>query len=144
MKWVILFNAASTLMMTGVIWFVQVVHYPLFAGVGKAEFAQYEASHSGLTTLIVAPLMLVELITAFFLLVQKPEEVPAPWPLIGLLLVGLIWLTTFFVSVPQHGILSSGFDEQAHRTLVLSNWIRTIAWSARSVLVLGLIARMLK
>lgn len=65
MKWVILFNAASTLMMTGVIWFVQVVHYPLFAEVGRAEFAQYEASHSGLTTLIVAPLMLVELITAF-------------------------------------------------------------------------------
>lgn len=29
-KWLLLLNLASALFMTGLIWFVQVVHYPLF------------------------------------------------------------------------------------------------------------------
>lgn len=32
--------------MTGLIGFVQVVHYPLFDGVGKSDFAAYEAQHT--------------------------------------------------------------------------------------------------
>ena len=31
----LLLHAAATLFMTGLIWFVQVVHYPLFARVGE-------------------------------------------------------------------------------------------------------------
>lgn len=144
MKWILLTNAAATLMMTGLIWFVQIVHYPLFGQVGKSDFAFYEASHSSLTTLVVMPLMLIELLTAFLLVAQKPVDASAFWLVAGLLLIGVIWLTTFFVSVPQHNILSRGFDEQAHRTLVLTNWIRTLAWSARSLILLFLLARTIK
>lgn len=144
MKWILLTNAAATLMMTGLIWFVQIVHYPLFGQVGKSGFAFYEASHSSLTTLVVMPLMLIELLTAFLLVGQRPAGAPAIWPLAGVALVGVIWLATFFLSVPQHNILSRGFDEQAHRTLVLTNWIRTLAWSARSLIMLFLLARTIK
>ncbi len=144
MKWILLTNAAATLMMTGLIWFVQIVHYPLFGQVGKSGFVSYEASHSSLTTLVVMPLMLIELLTTLLLVVQKPAGAPAIWPLAGVALVGVIWLTTFFLSVPQHNILSRGFDEQAHRTLVVTNWIRTGAWSARSLIVLFLLARIMK
>ena len=131
-------------MMTGLIWFVQIVHYPLFGQVGKSGFAVYEASHSSLTTKVVMPLMLIELLTALLLVGQRPAGAPAIWPLAGVALVGVIWLTTFFLSVPQHSILSRGFDEQAHRMLVLTNWIRTVAWSARSLIVLFLLARTMK
>ncbi|HEX9001355.1 MAG TPA: hypothetical protein VGB07_15725 [Blastocatellia bacterium] len=144
MKWILLTNAAATLMMTGLIWFVQIVHYPLFGQVGKSGFALYEASHSSLTTLVVMPLMLIELLTAFLLVAQKPVDASAFWLVAGLLLIGVIWLATFFLSVPQHNILSRGFDEQAHRTLVLTNWIRTVAWSARSLILLFLLARTIK
>jgi len=143
-KWILLTNAAATLMMTGLIWFVQIVHYPLFGQVGKSGFALYEASHSSLTTLVVMPLMLIELLTAFLLVAQKPVDASAFWLVAGLLLIGVIWLATFFLSVPQHNILSRGFDEQAHRTLVLTNWIRTVAWSARSLILLFLLARTIK
>lgn len=34
-QWLLLVHAAVTLYMTGVIWFVQVVHYPLFSCVGR-------------------------------------------------------------------------------------------------------------
>ena len=38
---VLLANVASTLILVGLIWFVQVVHYPQFERVGSAAFADY-------------------------------------------------------------------------------------------------------
>lgn len=144
MRFVFLINAASTLMMTGVIWFVQIVHYPLFSRVGLAEFARYETAHSNLTSLVVVPLMLLELATAAMLVLTRPPNLPPIWLITGFALVLLIWATTFFLSVPQHNKLSSGFDIAAHQTLLVTNWIRTAAWSARSVIVLYLLAKLMK
>ncbi len=61
-------QVASTLTMFGVIWFVQVVHYPLFARVGADGFAHYASLHATRTTWVVAPPMLVELATSVALL----------------------------------------------------------------------------
>ena len=57
---ILLLQAASTLAMVGLIWFVQIVHYPLFAQVGREGFSGYEQAHQNRTTFVVAPLMLVE------------------------------------------------------------------------------------
>jgi hypothetical protein len=122
--------------MTGLIWFVQIVHYPLFNGVGPEHFTAYETRHSNLTTLVVIVPMFVELITAFALLWQRPEGIGV-WQLwFGLGLVGIIWLSTAFLQVPQHGVLSQGFNETAYGMLVSSNWLRTVAWTLRNALVL--------
>ena len=132
---VLLLNAAATLFMTGIIWFVQVVHYPLFDAVGREIFANYEVRHSNLTTLVVIIPMFVELITSLALLWQRPEGI-AFWQLwLGLGLVGVIWGSTALLQVPQHSILSQGFNERAYEVLVQSNWLRTFAWSVRSALV---------
>jgi hypothetical protein len=40
------------------------------------------------------------------------------------------------VSRPRHETLRHGFDPSAHAALLATNWIRTAAWSARSVLLL--------
>ena len=58
----------STLAMVGLIWFVQVVHYPLFSSVGQSPFPEYERLHQKRTTLVVAPLMLIEALTATLIL----------------------------------------------------------------------------
>ena len=144
MKLVFLLNVASTLMMTGVIWFVQIVHYPLFSRVGLAEFARYEIAHSNLTGIVVVPLMLTELATAMLLVWQRPPHLSISWLVTGLALVALVWATTFFLSVPQHSKLSLGFDLAAHRTLVTTNWIRTVAWTARALIVLSLLGKLMK
>ncbi|MGL4609422.1 MAG: hypothetical protein ACRCYY_07020 [Trueperaceae bacterium] len=131
----LLLNAVATLFMTGLICFVQIVHYPLFNAVGTERFAAYEVRHSNLTTLVVAPPMLLELATSFALLWFRPENIPF-WQLsLGAVLVGIIWFSTAFLQVPQHSILSQGFDERAYQTLVSSNWVRTLAWTLRSFLV---------
>jgi hypothetical protein len=55
-----------------------------------------------------------------------------------LLSVGLlvaIWASTFLVQVPLHNALVDGFDAGAHGSLVRTNWVRTIGWSARGLLL---------
>ena len=126
-------NLAATLFMTGVIWFVQLVHYPLFAYYRDDAFA----IHAQRTAYVVALPMLVEALTAFLLLVKRPTS-PVLW--VGLFLVGLIWLSTNFLQIPMHAKLESGFDPTAHQRLVRTNWLRTTAWSARSALMLWAVA----
>ena len=136
---VLLANVASTWTLVGLIWFVQVVHYPQFARVGSERFRQYLSEHGRLTRWVVAPPMLVEAITASLLVWQPPSHdlELACWG--GLSMVMVIWVSTFLLQVPRHRTLATGFDAEAHRGLVLSNWIRTIAWSIRGGIVLVLL-----
>jgi hypothetical protein len=121
--------------MLGVIWFVQVVHYPLFAKTGRADFRSYEQRHTSLTTWVVAPPMLVEGITALLLFWFRPTGV-STWQLsIELAILAIIWLSTSLFQVPCHNVLSQGFEPVVHQRLVRTNWIRTAAWSLRGLLV---------
>jgi uncharacterized membrane protein len=140
MSLIFLVHFAATLFMVGVIWFVQVVHYPLFEQVNADNFAEYEDRHRRLTIMVVMPPMLVEAATAGLLVWLRPEGVSSFQVWLGLGLVLLIWLSTAFLQIPQHGILSRGFDPGAYRSLVKSNWLRTLAWSGRGVLVLWMMA----
>jgi hypothetical protein len=133
--------------MAGLIWFVQIVHYPSFAHVGTEQWPAFHQQHARRTTWVVLPVMLAEATTGVLLWWQQ-APLPHAW-LLGLL--GLIWLSTFAVQVPIHNKLGSGLDPTLVgrlaligrlalvRRLVLTNWVRTIAWSARAVVLLGLL-----
>lgn len=140
----VLAHAFATLTMFGVIWVVQLVHYPLFAGVGADGFVAYEAAHKVRITWIVFPAMTLELGTAVALLWLRPVVVP-PWMVWGgLALVGIVWLSTALVQVPLHTTLSAGFDGEAHARLVATNWVRTAAWTLRAGLVLWMAALLMR
>lgn len=129
-------HLGSSLYMMGLIWFVQVVHYPLFARVGNLDFPSYEQRHTSLTTWVVAPPMLIEAATAVLLIWFRPMSV-ASWSLwTGLGLLGVCWLSTAFIQVPCHELLSKVFDPIVHQRLVSTNWLRTAAWSLHGGLVL--------
>lgn len=139
----LLANLAATLFMTGLIWFVQIVHYPLFAAVGSAGFPNYARSHQMWTTLVVGPPMLLEALTAVALIASRPPQVSGQLAWAGVVLVLVIWLSTAALQVPAHGKLSSGFDPSVGSWLVSTNWIRTVCWSARSAVVLAMVAQAL-
>ncbi len=128
-------SLASSWFMAGLIWIVQVVHYPLFGRVGREGFAAYESAHARLITPIVGPAMLVELVSSLALLAARPRGMPAWAAWAGVALVGIAWASTAFVQVPLHGTLARGFDEDAHARLVATNWVRTIAWSGHAALM---------
>ncbi len=132
---VLVVHLVTTQAMVGVIWFVQVVHYPLFGGVGAAEFRAYAAAHGRRTTWVVAPPMLLEVGTALLLVWRRPVAMPAWSAWAGLLLLAVVWGSTFGLQVPRHEELGAGFDARAHRRLVRTNWLRTTAWTARGALV---------
>ncbi len=143
-KVILLMNVAATLYMVGLIWCIQIVHYPLFAQVGKESFVAYEAAHSSLITPVVGLPMLVELASAGLLLFFRSPAIGLGETIVGLVLVVVIWLSTMFLQVSQHDILSSGFDAAAHQFLVSSNWLRTAAWSLRGALVLWMTAKVMR
>lgn len=45
LRWLLAAHALVALFIKGLIWFVQIVHYPLFDRVKKADFAGYEQQH---------------------------------------------------------------------------------------------------
>ncbi len=141
---IMLAQLASTLAMTGIIWFVQIVHYPLFSRVGVDHFQLYERENTRVTTWVVAPLMLVEL-SAALLLCCFPSGVLGfailVWNLIS---VAVIWLVTFSVQVPQHTRLSASFDALTHHRLVIGTWLRTALWTGRAWLVLWMVNQLLQ
>ena len=125
--------------MVGLIWFVQIVHYPLFSQVGREYFRQYEIDHQRLTSLVVVPLMLLELATAIALIWFRPDQLTNTSVWLGLLLVALIWVITFSIQVPQHAALSLSYDQSLQKRLVAGNWYRTVAWTMRGMLVLWMV-----
>ncbi|MEM9514404.1 MAG: hypothetical protein AAGA42_06055 [Actinomycetota bacterium] len=127
-------HLAATAGMMGVIWFVQLVQYPLFAAVGEDGFAAYEAMHQRRTSMVVGPLMAVEGVAALVIIVWLRDLVGLTLPLVGLVLLGVIHASTTFVQVPAHMRLADGFDAATHRRLVHSNWVRTAGWTLRTVL----------
>ncbi|MBL8293772.1 MAG: hypothetical protein JNN08_18145 [Bryobacterales bacterium] len=132
----LLSNAAAALFMTGLIWFVQIVHYPLFAQIGEPAFTAYEQAHTRLTTFVVGPVMVIEALAAITLLALSPR----PVVLLSAILLLTVWLSTALLQVPQHNRLAQGFDAGAHRFLVLTNWIRTVGWTVRAVLSLYMLS----
>lgn len=131
----LLTNAAATFFMVGLIWFVQVVHYPLMGRVGGEQFAAYSEAHSRLTGYVVGPPMLVEAATTALLLAIRPAAVPLWSATLGAGLLAAIWLSTALLQIPRHTALGRGFDRREHRALVATNWLRTATWSTRGALV---------
>jgi hypothetical protein len=129
-EWILRLHLLVSLYMLGLIWFVQVVHYPLMGKVGRSVFVDYEHAHTRLTSWVTAPIMLVELSTGMLLLYWKADALFWWGNAIG---IGLLWASTFFIQVPLHAALSKQFDETKHRQLVRTNWIRTVVWTIRAV-----------
>ncbi|MDX2175960.1 MAG: hypothetical protein SF028_05770 [Candidatus Sumerlaeia bacterium] len=138
-----LLNAALALSMTGLIWFVQVVHYPLFLNVADAQWPAYHDAHTRRTTWVVAAPMVGEL-AASLLLAWMVWDGPLRWLGAGSAACAvLLWAATFLVQVPIHELLAQAPHRPSMRLLVESNWVRTALWTVRSALSLAIVWKLL-
>jgi thioredoxin-dependent peroxiredoxin len=140
---IFLAHLAATLYMTGLIWMVQKVSYPLMASVGQAESKEFERLHCERIAWVVGLPMLVEGITGLVLLWYCPPWFPAWGFWLGAVLLFGNAASTQFLQVPCHKKLAAGFDRNAHQRLVKTNWIRTLLWSLRSCLVIAMLFNIL-
>lgn len=130
---ILLANFVAATVMTGVIWFVQWVHYPLLASVPVDRAVETAKKHQRSTGQVLAIPMAVEGFTTLGLLISRPEGVQIIWPWIGAVLLAVALGSTVILSVPLHAKMVANPTAEVGRRLVVTNWPRTIAWSARAV-----------
>lgn len=125
-----LVHFSSCLFMTGLIWLIQLIHYPSFKFINPTHFSEFHRFHSNTITYIVGPIMTIELLSGFYLFFHQKSNLMFNLNLLGLL---LIWAATAFLSVPSHAKLALGFTDTSASFLISTNWIRTAIWSLRSL-----------
>ena len=130
-------NLAATLFLTGLVWELQVVQFPLMLRAGGLDFPSYVKHQRSRNTLLMAPAMLIELITGLWLLADP--HLPHRDVLHAALLIGIIWVVTFASIVPLHSKLIRGYDQSAVSPLIRHNWIRTVCWTLRSAILLWVV-----
>lgn len=130
---------SATWAMAGVIWVIQLVHYPIFdaieRGEGDAAWVRFGERHRASISWVVGPFMAVEGATGLWIVADPPGDAGRLLPVIALALMGIAYGVTAFVSVPLHERLTHAFDTEAHRRLVTTNWWRTAAWTFRGIVL---------
>lgn len=134
---VLIVHIAAAVYLTGLIWFVQIVHYPLLQYVPRDAFTEYQQRHQRYTAFALAPPMIVEALTGLLIAMDPPGGLSHQWAWIGLGLLALNWLSTAYVQAPILTRLTQGYEDRLARQLVLTNWIRTAVCSTRTVWVLA-------
>lgn len=134
----LLIHTALTWVMVGIIWFSQVIHYPLFHKI-KDGFTSYERSYLRRTIWLMGPVMILEVLTALLLIGLAPTSLLIKLATLNLVALILIWVSTCVFQVQQHQKLSVHYSKKIHHMLLSTNWIRTILWTARGLLLLYMI-----
>ncbi|MCC5943186.1 MAG: hypothetical protein JJU37_16705 [Balneolaceae bacterium] len=132
MQLILAANLFSTFLLCGLIWTVQLVHYPMFHRLDKEKFGEHIRFHGFRISILVIPMMITELVTSFSLAFFYQTD--HTLHLLGFSIVVLIWLVTFFIQVPIHSKLASGYDSKIVTRLVRSNSIRTVLWSLKAIM----------
>jgi hypothetical protein len=139
----LLLHSLATLLMAGMCLFIAVAHYPMFRLVPREAFGDYGRAHVSRASVLIGPLMLIELATCIWL-VAVPPPLPAwasPWwPWANAAALGAIWVITFASSAPIHAKLISTWSDTQHRTLLVGHAIRTAIWFVRGVICLMVLA----
>lgn len=133
-------SAAASWAMVGLIWMVQVVHYPLLAKWSAVVPGEVARRHQRQISWVVGPLMAAEGLTALVLVVDRPDTMSALSAWVAASLLGVALLSTALVQVPLHSRLAEGHDPAVARRLITTNWVRTLAWTARGALLAAVLA----
>ena len=138
--WTLLTAFVATLFSTGVIWFMQVLEYPLFAYVGAEAFPTFHAQHNRRLPGVVFLPMLVAFVATVALLLVRPAAVPGWLAWLGVVLVGVVLVSSIALLIPRHMRLTSeGYSLEVIRELVRFNWIRTVAWTLHALVLMAML-----
>lgn len=138
----LLSNLCLSAILCGLIWTVQLVHYPSFLDVGSKEYLIFQQNHMRNISLLVMPLMLLELFVGIYLQVAH-FSTNIHWAVyVATALLILIWFVTFFIASPLHGrLVSQGYNADNIQKLINANWWRTIAWTGRTIILFLLLLK---
>ena len=121
--------------MVGVSLITHFVTYPSFRLIKSSLFSEFHKSYTKKMLFIVAPVMILELISSLLLVIFDISDNHTE---IGLLItLILIWLLTFFNIVPIHNKLTVNYNKDLNQKLIKLNGLRTILWILKLILFIG-------
>ena len=121
--------------MVGVSLITHFVTYPSFKLIRSSVFSEFHKSYTNKMLFIVAPVMILELISSLFLVIFDVSDNNTE---IGLLIsLLLIWFLTFFIIVPIHNKLTVNYNKDLNQKLIKYNGLRTIFWIIKLILFIG-------
>ena len=131
--------------MVGMIWVIQVLHYPSLGKAGKLTFeteneAIYDALQSQhvdrIGNLLLAPWLIegVTLLAILWIALFKSEYLTRLPTLINGAAMAVILAISGFWSAPAHGKLLDRFGADVYDGLMTANFVRTIAWTICGVM----------
>ena len=121
--------------MVGVSLITHFVTYPSFKLIKSSLFSEFHKSYTNKMLFIVAPVMILELISSLFLVIFDVSDNNTE---IGLLIsLLLIWFLTFFIIVPIHNKLTLNYNKDLNQKLIKYNGLRTILWIIKLILFIG-------
>ena len=122
----------STSLMVGIIWVIQLLHYPAFHFIKESDYVEFQHFHMERISLIVVPVMVLELFSAFMLVYYIQSNLL----ILCFIILLFIWLITFIFFTKLHQSLLDGYDKTIVDKLVRINWSRTILWSIRLIILI--------
>lgn len=133
MEAILFFHFFLTFFMTGIIWLIQLIHYPSFSFIDKNMYSKFQTFHMNRISFLVGPIMILELLSGFYLLLFFYSE--SNFFVINFILNILILTMTIIVFGTIHKKLIEGFKFSLFAKLISMNWIRTILWSMKSIFI---------
>ena len=126
-------HLALASIMVGVIWVIQLVHYPSFRFTDREKYVSFQIFHMRNISFIVVPVMILEFLSGLLLVLYHSNQ--ESLLRISFILLLIIWLVTALFFAQIHQKLSKGYDETLVRNLVSLNWIRTLLWTIRTIII---------
>lgn len=127
----VLAHLAFTGIMTGLIWMVHMVHYPLFAHVGPETYQTYQSEHMRRISVLLAVPWVAEVVLGGIIFLLAPNGTLRLVTLIAGVLQVLVAVITGFVAAPAHGRLLEGFNADELTGLLRANLVRSLLWTIR-------------
>jgi len=125
-------HLTSTSIMVGVIWVIQLVHYPSFKYVNESDYIIFQKYHMSNISYIVFPVMFTELTTAILIFFSGEKSF---FFMLSLICLFLIWVITGVLFTKFHNILQKGKDLKMIEKMIKANWMRTLLWTLRLIMI---------
>ena len=129
----LIIHLIATSVMVGVIWIIQLVHYPSFHFIERNQYTSFQRFHMSRISYVVIPAMLTELFTLILIIISMDQVDPII--LASALLLIVIWLMTAVFFSGVHQKLTLGYDQTVVEKLVKLNWGRTLLWTLRLLII---------
>ena len=107
--------------LVSLVFMTQFITYPTFLNIDKDKFSDYHRKYVNNISFIVAPVMLIELLTLILIAYFSKDFLIIK----SLILLLVIWLTTFFIMIPSHNRISKSFNIKEKISIIIGACMHT-------------------